>query len=97
MTAPAVAYLTTALAVVAGGMLAGHVLAPYGPGAGLERRVAFALVMLALGAWRGRRQWRVAAEWNERPLDARRGARSAIVGALGALLLAAAGYGVAHG
>ena len=97
MTAPTVAHLTTALAVVGGGMVAGHVLAPYGAGAGLERRVLFALVMLALGAWRGRREWRVRAEWNDRPLRSAAGARFAVLGALGALLLAAAGYGVAHG
>ncbi len=78
-------------------MLAGHVLAPYGAGTGVARRVAFALVMLALGAWRGRREWRVGAEWNERPLEPRRGAGFTVVGALGALLLAAAGYGIAHG
>ncbi|HEY0778097.1 MAG TPA: hypothetical protein VGD56_09035 [Gemmatirosa sp.] len=97
MTGPAVAHLTTALAVFGGGMLAGHLLAPYGAGAGVTRRVVFALVMLALGAWRGRREWRIAAEWNERPLDPRRGARSTVVGAVAALLLAAAGYGIAHG
>ena len=97
MTAPTVAHLTTALVVVAGGMVAGHLLAPYGPSGGVARRMAFAVVMLAVGAWRGRREWRVAAEWNDRPLDASRGARSAVLGALGALLVAAAGYGVAHG
>ncbi len=97
MTAPTVAHLTTTLTIVGGGMTAGHVLAPYTAGAGPERRVVFALVMLALGAWRGRREWRVWGEWNDRPLRPAHGIRSAFVGAAGALLLAAAGYGVAHG
>lgn len=97
MTARTVAHLATALAVVGGGMVAGHVLAPYGARAGVERRLLFALVMLALGAWRGRREWRVCAEWNDRPLRRTEGARFAVLGALGALLLAAAGYGAAHG
>ncbi|GJG87264.1 hypothetical protein tb265_24450 [Gemmatimonadetes bacterium T265] len=97
MTAPTVAHLTTALVVVGGGMIAGHALAPYGAGAGAGRRVIFALVMVALGAWRGRREARVWAEWNDRPMRPGHGARAAAVGAVGALLLAAAGYGVAHG
>lgn len=78
-------------------MLAGHVLAPYGAGAGPGRIALFALVMLALGAWRGRTESRVHAEWNDRPPHPARERAAAALGALAALLAAAAGYGVAHG
>ena len=97
MSGPAVAHLTTAIAVVGGGMLAGHVLAPFGPGAGPGRCVLFAVAMLALGAWRGHGEWLSWATWSERPLVPRHGARFATLGALIALLLATAGYAVAHG
>lgn len=91
------AHLTTAFAIVGGGMLAGHVLAPYGPGAGPARRALLAVVLLALGAWRGWREWHVRAEWNDTPRSAAHGMRAAAAGAVAALLIAIAGYAVAHG
>ncbi len=97
MTGPTVAHLTTAIAVVGGGMLVGHVLAPYGAGAGPERRVLFAAVLLAIGVWRGRAEVFAWAEWHERvprPATAR---IAAGVGALASVLLAVAGYVAVHG
>lgn len=82
-------------------MLVGHVVAPYGAayGAGVSpaRLALFAAVMLLLGAWRGRAEWRTYAEWNGRPPQAARERIAAALGAFLALAAAAAGYGVAHG
>ena len=78
-------------------MLAGHVLAPAAAGAGPGRLALFALLMLLLGAWRGRSESRVHAEWHGRPPRPARDRAAAAIGALAALLAAVAGYGVAHG
>ena len=78
-------------------MLAGHVVAPYAAGAGVGRRVLFALIMLALGAWRGQREWRARADWNGTGVRRDHLLWSAASGAVAALLLAGVGYEVAHG
>ena len=80
---------TTALVVAGVGGVAGHVLWPFAPGAGIARPVAFVTLMLATGALRG---WREAVV-REAPAVG----RSAALYAGGALVVAMLGYVVMHG
>lgn len=97
VSGPAVAHLGTAVAIVGGGMLAGHVIAPYAPGAHVARRALFALIMLVLGAWRGRSERRAWGDWNGAVTSNAQVTRFAALGSVSALAVAAAGYWVAHG
>jgi hypothetical protein len=81
--------LTTGLVVLAVGGVAGHVLWPFAPGAGIVRPVAFAAVMLATGALRG---------WREAVVrEAPTAGRSALLYAVGALAAALLGFVAIHG
>lgn len=100
MTAPTLARLTSVLVVAAGALTLGHVLRPFVPGATTAeawRRTAFALVVAALGAWRGRREVVVRAAWDGVRAPTRRAAHGAAAGALAAVLAAVLGYVGAHG
>lgn len=80
---------TTALVVAGVGGVAGHVLWPFAPGAGIVRPVAFVALMLATGALRG---------WREAVVrDAPASARVVALHAGGALAVAMLGYVAMHG
>ncbi len=89
MDAVLLSRVTTALVVGGVGGVAGHVLWPFAPGAGVVRPAAFVALMLATGALRG---WREAVV-REAPATG----RAAALYAVGALALALLGYGVMHG
>ena len=80
---------TTALVVAGVGGVAGHVLWPFAPGAGIVRPLAFVSLMLATGALRG---WR---EGVVREAPATGGVVALYAG--GALTVAMLGYLVMHG
>jgi hypothetical protein len=91
------ARLTTAVAVLVVGNVAGHVLRPFTPGAGAGRGALFVALVLATGAWRG---------WAARALhddlrgarrDASAARRQAALYAAGALAAAMLGHVVVHG
>ena len=80
---------TTALVVAGVGGVAGHVLSPFAPGAGIVRPVAFVALMLATGALRG---------WREAVVrDVPASARVVALYAGGALAVAMLGYVAMHG
>jgi hypothetical protein len=81
--------LTTALVVLAVGGVAGHVLYPFAPGAGVARPTTFVALMLATGALRG---WREAVV-REAPAVG----RAAAYYAVGALVAALLGFAAIHG
>ncbi|MGZ8456862.1 MAG: hypothetical protein ACXWZ4_09715 [Gemmatirosa sp.] len=81
--------MTTVLVVGGVGGVAGHVLWPFAPGAGVARPAAFVALMLATGALRG---WREAVV-REAPAVG----RAALVHAIGTLVLALVGYAAMHG
>lgn len=89
MDAVLLSRVTTALVVGGVGGVAGHVLWPFAPGAGVARPTAFVALMLATGALRG---WREAAV-----REAPAAGRSAALYAAGALAVAMLGYVVMHG
>ena len=89
MDAVQLSRLNTALTVAAVGGVAGHVLWPFSPMAGVARPTAFVLLMLATGAFRG---WREAVIREDAAVG-----RAAALYALGALALAMLGYVVVHG
>ena len=89
MDAVRLSRLTTGLVVTAVGVVAGHVLWPFAPGAGAVRPLAFVLLILPTGALRG---WREAVV-RESPAVG----RAAALYAVGALALALLGYVVVHG
>ncbi len=89
MDAVRLSRLTTVLAVAAVGGVAGHVLWPFAPGAGIARPAAFAALMLGTGALRG---WRDAVA-----RDAPAVGRSVALHAAGALGAALAGFALVHG
>lgn len=89
MDAVRLARLTTAVVVVGGGMLAGHVLMPYGAKSSVARRVVFWAIVAGLGALRG---------WRERVVAEAPGARGwAASYAVVAVLLAYVANWVVHG
>ncbi len=89
MDAVLLSRVTTVLVVGGVGGVAGHVLWPFAPGAGVARPTAFVALMLATGALRG---WREAVV-REAPATG----RMASLYALGALALALLGHVVMHG
>ena len=89
--------LTTAVAVLVVGNVAGHVLRPFLPGMGAGRAALFALLMLATGAWRGRRARALADELRGAPTATAAAARHAALYAAGTLAVAMLGYMVIHG
>ena len=89
MDAVRLSRVTTALVVAGVGGVAGHVLWPFAPGAGVVRPAAFVTLMLATGALRG---WREAVV-RETP----RVGRAAVLTAVGALMVALLGYAIMHG
>jgi hypothetical protein len=89
MDAVRLSRLTTALVIAAVGGVAGHVLWPFAPGAGVLRPLGFVLLMLATGALRG---WREAVV-RESP----RVGRAAALYAVATLALAMLGFVVVHG
>ncbi|GLC24188.1 hypothetical protein [Roseisolibacter agri] len=89
MDAVRLSRVTTALVVAGVGGVAGHVLWPFAPGAGLVRPAAFVAVMLATGALRG---------WREAVVrEASAVGRAAMLYAAGALAVALLGYAIMHG
>jgi hypothetical protein len=60
VTRGSLALLNTTILVIAGGMLAGHVLWPFTPVASAARRWSFVLLMMLLGALRGARHAQLA-------------------------------------
>lgn len=89
MDAVRLSRVTTALVVAGVGGVAGHVLWPFAPGAGVARPAAFVTLMLATGALRG---WREAVV-REAPAVG----RAAALYAVGALALAMLAYVAMHG
>ena len=89
MDAVRLSRLTTGLVVATVGGVAGHVLWPFSPGAGVLRPVAFVLLMLATGALRG---WREAVVRESSAVG-----RAAALYAVGVLTLAMLGFVVVHG
>ena len=89
MDAVRLSRVTTALVVAGVGGVAGHVLWPFAPGAGVMRPTAFVTLMLATGALRG---WREAIV-REAPAVG----RVAALYAGGALAVALLGDAVMHG
>lgn len=89
MDAVRLSRVTTVLVVGAVGGVAGHVLWPFGAGAGVLRPSAFVALMLGVGALRG---WREAVVRGDAAVG-----RVAGTYAVGALALALAGYVVMHG
>jgi hypothetical protein len=89
MDAVRLSRVTTALVVLTVGGVAGHVLFPFAPGAGVVRPVAFIALMLATGALRG---------WRETVVrEAPGAARAAALYAAGALVVALLGFVAIHG
>lgn len=89
MDAVRLSRVTTALVVAGVGGVAGHVLWPFAPGAGLLRPTAFVTLMLATGALRG---------WREAVVrEAPAAGRMAMLYAAGAIAVALLGYVVMHG
>jgi hypothetical protein len=98
VTAPALARLTSALVIAAGGLTLGHVLNPVVGGRWRAGPLAaFVLALAALGAWRGWREAFVRARWRDERPPPRAAARAAAAGAAAALATAAAGFAVVHG
>ncbi len=91
------ARLTTAALVAVVGMAAGHLLRPHVPGVSPARGAAFYALMLAVGALRGWREARVAAEWAPAGARVPRPAVRTGVYAVGAVLLALVAYRLVHG
>lgn len=91
------ARLTTAVAVLVVGNVAGHVLRPFAPGMGPGRGVLFVALMVATGAWRGWYARGLHDDLRGLPRDGRAATRLAALYALGALFAAMAGYVVIHG
>ncbi len=89
MDAVRLSRLTTALVIAAVGGVAGHVLWPFAPGAGVLRPAAFVLLMLATGALRG---------WREAVVrESAAAGRAAALYAAGSLALALLGFVLVHG
>ena len=80
---------TTALVVAGVGGVAGHVLSPFAPGAGIVRPVAFVTLMVATGALRG---WREAVVREVPPTG-----RLVALYAGGAVAVAMLGFVAMHG
>lgn len=93
MDAVRLSRVTTGLVVAAVGGVAGHVLWPFAPGAGLLRPAAFVALMLATGALRG---WREAVV-RDAPPDRRGASVQLSLYAAGALAVALLGFVVVHG
>jgi hypothetical protein len=89
MDAVRLSRLTTALVIAAVGGVAGHVLWPFAPGAGVLRPIAYVLLMLATGALRG---WREAVVRESSAVG-----RAAALYAAGSLAVALLGFVLVHG
>jgi hypothetical protein len=91
------ARLTTAVAVLVVGNVAGHLLRPFSAGVGAGRGALFVALVLATGAWRGWAARALDDDLRGAARDARAAGRRAAAYAAGALAAALLGHVVVHG